>query len=175
MFKRYYCFICRRSSEKGKFVDLTHSPSIHQTPEALTKWGLHYIHRWRLALPRPRALSNCLYAPLPLILRPKEFRLVFDFSPVWLHQPAGVGQFIVRHFFMIIIIYKYFWLILIWGGTEKIKGKLWINGKLGKIRKMRSGNNMPGLPGVLPSLTTVHDNLAKYNTYCMLGSFDNCW
>jgi hypothetical protein len=70
-------FIGKRSREKGKFVDFTHSPSIHQTPEALTKWGLYYVHRWRLAHPLPRALSNCIFAPLPLILRPKEFCLVF--------------------------------------------------------------------------------------------------
>jgi len=27
-------------SVKGKFVDVTHSPYVYQTPKALPKWGL---------------------------------------------------------------------------------------------------------------------------------------
>jgi hypothetical protein len=83
------CFICKRSSEKGKFVNLTLSPSIHQTPEALTKWG-HMFIGGALLIPSPEPFSIVFMSPLPLILKPKEFA---SFSPVWLQQPLElVGQ-----------------------------------------------------------------------------------
>jgi hypothetical protein len=54
-------------------------------PEALTKRG----HRWRFVHPLPHALSYCLYVPLSLILKPKEFCLVFaSLAPAAL----GVGR-----------------------------------------------------------------------------------